>query len=107
MPAAPAPFLKAIAPDQEDLVVGVEGLFTGSWLADLCAREGLPCVLGQARSMQAMHGGTANHDSIDAQNIARRLRGGMLPQASGYPSEMRAPRDLLRRRRHFMRKRAE
>ena len=35
------------------------------------------------------------------------LRGGMLPQAYVYPSEMRATRDLLRRRCHLARKRAE
>jgi transposase len=35
------------------------------------------------------------------------LRGGMLPMAYVYPREMRATRDLLRRRCHFMRKRAE
>jgi hypothetical protein len=28
MPAAPEPLLKTIAPDREDVVVGVEGLFT-------------------------------------------------------------------------------
>jgi hypothetical protein len=48
MKAAPEPFLKAIAPDREDLVVCVEGLFTWYGLADLCAREGLPFVLGHA-----------------------------------------------------------
>jgi hypothetical protein len=31
----------------------------------------------------------------------------MLPQAYVYPAEMRATRDLLRRRNHLMRKRAE
>jgi transposase len=35
------------------------------------------------------------------------LRGGMLPQAYVYPAKMRATRDLLRRRGHLMRKRAE
>jgi hypothetical protein len=44
------------------------------------------------------HGGQAKHDKIDAQNIALLLRGGMLPQASVDPAEMRATRDLLRRR---------
>jgi len=34
------------------------------------------------------------------------LCGGMLPQASGYPAEMRATRDLLRRRTHLRRTRA-
>jgi hypothetical protein len=106
MKAAPEPLLPAIAPDQEDLVVGVEGLFTWYWLADLCAREGIPFVLGHALDMQALHGGKAKHDRIDAQKIAVLLRGGMLPQASVYPAEMRATRDLLRRRIHCMRTRA-
>jgi hypothetical protein len=106
MKAAPEPFLKAIAPDQEDLVVCVDCLFTWYGLADLCAREGIPFVLGHALSMNASHGGNAKHDSIDAQKIAVLLRGGMLPQASVYPSERPATRALLRRRIHFMHKRA-
>jgi transposase len=107
MPAGPEPFLKAIAPYREDLVVCVECLFTWYWLADLCAREGLPFVLGHALYMKAIHGGKATNDKIDAQKIAVLLRGGMLPQAYVYPADMRATRDLLRRRIHLMRKRAE
>jgi transposase len=57
--------------------------------------------------MQAIHGGKATNDRIDAHQIAVLLRGGMLPQAYVYPAEMRAPRDLLRRRMHLMRNRAE
>jgi transposase len=57
--------------------------------------------------MKAIHGGKAKHDKIDAHKIAVLLRGGMLPQAYVYPAEMRATRDLLRRRMHLMRKRAE
>jgi len=56
--------------------------------------------------MKAIHGGKAKHDKIDSHQIAVVLRGGMLPQASGYPAQMRATRDLLRRRTHLMRKRA-
>jgi transposase len=107
IPAGPDPFLKAIAPYREDLVVCVECLFTWYWLADLCAREGLPFVLGHALYMKAIHGGKAKNDKIDAQKIAVLLRGGMLPQAYVYPAEMRATRDLLRRRLHLTRKRAE
>jgi transposase len=107
MPAGPEPFLQAIAPYREDLVVCVEGIFTWYWLADLCAREGLPFVLGPALYMKAIHGGKAKNDKIDAQKIAVLLRGGMLPQAYVYPADMRATRDLLRRRIHLMRKRAE
>jgi transposase len=57
--------------------------------------------------MKAIHGGKAKHDNLDAQKIAVLLRGGMCPQASGYPAKMRATRDLLRRRMPRMRKRAE
>ena len=76
-------------------------------LADLCARAGIPCVLGHALYMKAIHGGKAKNEKIAAHKIAGRLRGGMLPQASVYPAEMRATRDLLRRRRYLTRKRAE
>jgi transposase len=57
--------------------------------------------------MKASHGGQAKHDTSDSQKIAALLRGGMLPQASVYPAQMRATRDLLRRRTHLMRTRAE
>jgi transposase len=107
MPAGPEPFLKVVAPYREDLVVCVECIFTWYWLADLCAREGIPFVLGHALYMKAIHGGKAKNDKIDAQKIAVLLRGGMLPQAYVYPADMRATRDLLRRRMHLMRKRAE
>jgi transposase len=107
MPAGPEPFLKTIAPYRTDLVVCVECIFTWYWLADLCAREGIPFVLGHALYMKAIHGGKAKNDKLDAQKIAVLLRGGMLPQAYVYPEEMRATRDLLRRRLHLTRKRAE
>jgi transposase len=107
MKAAPEPFLKAIAPYREGLVVAVECIFTWYWLADLCAEQGIPFVLGHALYMKAIHGGKAKNDKIDSQKIAALLRGGMLPQAYVYPAEMRATRDLLRRRTHLMRKRAE
>jgi transposase len=105
--AAPEPFLAAIAPYREDLVVCVECIFTWYWLADLCAQEGIPCVLGHGLDMKAIHGGKVKNERIDAHKIAVLLRGGMLPQASVYPAEMRATRDLLRRRMHRRRTRAE
>jgi len=107
MKASPDMFLKAIAPYRADLVVCVECIFTWYWLADLCAQEGIPFVLGHALYMKAIHGGKAKNDKIDSQKIAALLRGGMLPEAYVYPAEMRATRDLLRRRTHLMRKRAE
>jgi transposase len=105
--AAPEPFLKAMAPYRDGLVVAVEWIFTWDGLADLCAQEGMPFVLGHALDRQAIHKGKAKHDKIDAHKIAAVLRGGRRPQADVYPAEMRATRDLLRRRIHLMRQRAE
>jgi hypothetical protein len=107
MKAAPEAFLQAIAPYRDGLVVAVECLFTWYGLADLCAQQGLPLVLGHALYMKAIHGGKAKHDQIESQKMAALLRGGMLPQAYVYPAERRATRDLLRRRTHLMRKRSE
>ena len=108
MPAGPEPFLKAIASSRADLVVCVEWTLHLVWGWPTSVRaKGFLFVLGHALYMKAIHGGKAKHDRIDAQNIAVLLRGGMLPQAYVYPAAMRATRDLLRRRIHFMRKRAE
>jgi transposase len=107
MKTDPELFLKAIAPYRQGMVLAVECMFTWYWLADLCADEGIPCVLGHALSMQTIHGGKAKNDTIDSHKIAALLRGGMLPQAYVYPAKMRATRDLLRRRMHLAHKRAE
>lgn len=104
---SPETFLVAIAPYREKLVVGVECMFAWYWLADLCRRENIPFVLGHALYMRAIHGGKAKNDRIDAYKIAALLKGGMFPTAYVYPREMRATRDLMRRRNHLMRKRAE
>ncbi|MFB3887675.1 MAG: IS110 family transposase [Thermodesulfobacteriota bacterium] len=103
----PEVLLKLLTPFREDIVVAVECMFTWYWIANLCTQEGIPFVLGHALYMKAIHGGKAKNDKIDSHKIATLLRGGMLPQAYVYPSKMRATRDLLRRRNHFMRKRAE
>jgi transposase len=107
MKTSPEAFLRTISPYRADIVVAVECIFTWDWLADLCAREKIPFVLGHALYMKAIHGGKAKNDKIDAHKIAVLLRGGMLPQAYVYPAKMRATRDLLRRRMYLTRKRAE
>ena len=100
-------FLKIIEPFREDLAVAVECMFTWYWIADLCNDHDIPFVLGHALYMKAIHGGKAKNDKIDSRKIAVLLRGGMIPMAYTYPAKMRATRDLLRRRNHLMRKRAE
>jgi transposase len=107
LPTTPDAFLRIIAPYRADVGVGVEGLFTWYWRAELCQKEGIAFVLGHARYMKAIHGGKAKNDKIEAHKIAVLLRGGLFPLAYVYPAEMRATRDLLRRRCHRVRKRAE
>ena len=107
IPSTAQAFLEIIEPYRSDVAVAVECMFTWYWLADLCAKEKIRFVLGHALYMKAIHGGKAKNDKIDAHKIAVLLRGGMLPQAYVYPPEMRATRDLLRRRLHFVRKRGE
>jgi len=103
----PELFVEAVAPYRDDLVVATECIFCWYWLADLCTREGITFVLGHALYMKAIHGGKAKNDKIDSRKIAVLLRGGTLAQAYVYPPEMRATRDLLRRRLFFVRKRGE
>jgi len=105
--ADPATFLQAVAPFRDGLAVACECMFAWYWLADLCADQGIPFVLGHALYMKAIHGGKAKTDTIDAHKIATLLRGGMLPQAYVYPKGMRETRDLLRRRMFLVHKRAE
>ena len=79
--AAPAPFLKALAPDRDGLVVAVACLFPWYGLAALGAPEPRPFVLGHALSRQALHGGQAKNETIDAPKMATFLRGGRGPNA--------------------------
>jgi transposase len=88
------------------VVVSVECIFTWYWVADLCAAEKLPFVLGHALYMKAIQGGKTKNDRIDSKKIAKLLRAGMIPMAYVYPKAMRSTRDLLRRRMHFVRHRS-
>lgn len=105
--AKPREFLNAIEGFRDDLVVGVECMFTWYWLADLCQDEKVPFILGHALYMRAIHGGKKKDDKIDSEKIARLMRGGTFPLSYVYPREMRATRDLLRRRTFLMRRRSE
>jgi transposase len=100
-------FIRNIAPFREGLVVGVECMFAWYWLHDLCRKEGIEFVLGHALYMKAVHGGKTKSDKIDAHKIAALLRGGTFLLAYSYPAEMRATRDLIRRRTFLVRRRAD
>jgi transposase len=105
--ASPDAFLDAVAPCRDGLVVGCECMFAWYWLADLCAEQKIPFVLGHALYLKAIHGGKSKNDQIDAEKLARLLRGGAFPQAYVYPKGMRETRDLLRRRTFLVRRRSE
>ena len=94
----PELFFEIIFPYLEDVVVGVECVFCWYWLSDLCEDHKIPFILGHALYMKAIHGGKTKNDKIDSYKIVSLIRGGNFPMAYAYPAEMRATRDLLRRR---------
>src|SRR5215831_3964639 len=107
LPAAPAPFLKAVQPFRDGLVVGCECMHCWYWLADTCRERDIAFVLGHAWAMKAVHGSKTKCDRHDAEAIARLLKGGNFPLAYAYPKERRGLRDLLRARLRLVRQRAE
>jgi transposase len=107
LPCDFASLLKAIAPYRDGIVIGVECMFGWYWLADRCAEHNIPFVVGHALYMKLIHGAKAKNDRIDANKIARLLKGGNFPLSYVYPKGMRETRDLLRRRMYLVHKRAE
>jgi len=107
IPAKAEVFLEKLEPYREDVVVCVECMFTWYWVADLCTAEEIPFVLGHALYMKAISGAKTKNDRIDSKKIAKLLRAGMIPMAYVSPKPMRSTRDLLRRRMHFVRERAD
>jgi transposase len=105
--AKPHDFLSAIDGFRDDLVVGAECMFTWYWLADLCLDEKIKFLLGHALYMKAIHGGKKKDDKLDSEKIARLMRGGTFPLSYVYPRQMRATRDLVRRRMFLVRRRSE
>src|SRR5262245_7820994 len=107
LPAAPDPFLRAVSPFRDGLLVGCECVHCWYSLADTCRAEGIAFALGHAWAMRAVHGAKTKCDRHDAEAIARLLRGGNFPPAYAYPRERRGLRDLLRARLRLVRQRAE
>jgi transposase len=107
IPASPEAFLDAVAPYMPAIVVAAECMFCWYWLSDVCQDNGIPFVLGHALYMKAIHGAKAKNDRIDSRKIAALLAGGALPMAYTYPREMRATRDVLRRRGYYVHHRSE
>jgi transposase len=96
--ASPVKLQALLEPYLGNVVVGVECMHCWYWVSDFCEDLGIDFILGHALYMKAIHGGKAKNDKIDSYKIAKLIRGGNFPLAYVYPKEMRATRDLLRRR---------
>ena len=96
-----------IHPFLPDLCVGVETSAYYYWLADACQEAGIPFYLGHALYMKAISGKKKKNDRIDSKTITDLMRANLFPLAYAYPREMRATRDLLRRRHRYVGLRAE
>lgn len=98
IPAKPETLQALLASYIGNIIVGVECMHCWYWVSDFCDNIGVDFILGHALYMKAIHGGKAKNDRIDSFKIASLIRGGNFPLAYTYPKEMRATRDLLRRR---------
>ena len=59
-----------------DIVIGVECIFTWYWIANFCAERNIEFALGHALYMAAIYKGKTKSDKIDSEKIANMLRGG-------------------------------
>lgn len=99
-------FKDKMKPFLPDLAVGVESTYNWYWLADGCHETNIPFYLGHALYMKAISGGKKKNDKLDSQTLANLMRTNYFPKAYPYPKEMRATRDLLRRRNYYVSLRA-
>lgn len=100
-------FKRIVEPFLSGLVVGCESTYNYYWLFDGCRKAGIPFYLGHAYYMKAISSSKKKNDRLDARTIANLMRTNYFPLAYPYPEEMRATRDLFRRRTRFVRIRSE
>lgn len=81
LPTTPQALMKAVNPFLDDLVIGVECMFSWYWVSDFRLEHTITFILGHALCMKAIHGGKAKNDKIDSYKIAHLLRGGTFPTA--------------------------
>lgn len=89
-------FLQPCQNDIEGVVV--ESTYNWYWLVDGLMEQGYPLHLANTLAIQQYSGIKHTNDQTDARYLAHLLRLGILPTGFIYPKEMRAIRDLLRRR---------
>jgi len=95
----PALILNFWEPYKADLVgIVVESTFNWYWLVDLLQENGYRVHLANPAAIQKYNGLKHADDNHDAFWLAELLLLGILPQGYIYPKEIRAVRDLLRKR---------
>jgi len=102
VPANSIELEKLLKPYKKGVVVGIECIFSWYWVSDWCEENGVKFILGHAYYMKSIHGGKTKTDKIDAHKITGMISSGFFPLAYAYPKELRATRDLLRRRIKFV-----
>ena len=102
LPNKPNEILTALAPHRDEIVgVVVESTYNWYWLIDGLMDAGYQAHLAHPAAMKKYEGLKYSGDFADAAYLAQMLRLGLLPEGYIFPSELRATRDLARKRMHW------
>jgi transposase len=98
--------LRALEPYREALEgIAVESTFNWYWLVDGLMEAGYKVQLVNTNAVKTYDGLKFTDDVDDARHLAHLLRLGILPTGYIYPKELRAVRDLARKRLQLVRQR--
>jgi transposase len=104
LPNEPDLILSFWEPYKPDLAgIVVESTYNWYWLVDLLQERGYRVHLANTAAIQKYSGLKHADDNHDAFWLAELLLLGILPEGYIFPKELRALRDLLRKRQHFVR----
>lgn len=98
--------LRAFEPHRHGLQgIAVESTFNWYWLVDGLMEAGYKVHLVNTNAVKTYDGLKFTDDEDDARHLAHLLRLGILPTGYIYPKELRAVRDLARKRAQLVRQR--
>ena len=98
--------LQQLSPYREHLTaLAVESTYNWYWLVDGLMEAGYSVKLVNTTAVTVYAGLKYTNDEHDARHLAHLLRLGVLPEGYIYPKELRAVRDLLRKRSQLVRHR--
>jgi transposase len=96
--------LEHLSPYRRDLTaLAVESTYNWYWLVDGLMEAGYTVKLVNTAAVVVYEGLKYTSDEHDARHLAHLLRLGLLPEGYIYPKELRAVRDLLRKRSQLVR----